>query len=423
MNCVELISGAWFGDRPMMIDFPPHWEIDVFGNDIVSSLSDDQIKAKIGDPIGTQQLYKLSAHKKRAVIVVDDLTRPTPVTSIIQAVTKELDKGGIKKDAISILIAGGTHAPASEAEITRKLGKEIAGTMTVILHDADKNVVFLGKSSLGVPVYVNKNVVDADLVIGIGCIYPHPAAGFSGGSKIIAPGVCGSETVRYLHDYIKGGIRGKYQPHIEFIQEIRDIATRVGLDFIVNVVLNQKREIAGLFAGDKVQAHEKGIHFAIKSFSIKPVAKNFDIIIMDVYPFDMSLQFAKDRGLWLLEGLGNHISKVVIADFSAGLGNHVLYPVNRQFSARLSRRIKNLQLKDFRFIPDKIRAIKKIITSKNQQIMFFSNGITNSELTSVFPKASVFQNWNDIIHELNIRHKNFSVKVALYQCSPYLIES
>lgn len=421
MNSLELTSGAWFGDRPMTIHFPPEWDVNVFGNDILPPLSGDQIKAKIGAPIGTQKLHELAINKQRVVIAVDDLTRPTPAASIIPAIIQELEKGGVKKDSISILIAGATHAPVSEKEIELKLGNEIATTISVIAHDAGKNVVSLGKSSRGLPIYVNEHVADADLVIGIGCIYPHPAAGFSGGSKIIAPGVCGSETVRYLHDYIKSGVRGKYQPHIEFIQEMVNIANQVGLDFIVNVVLNQKREIAGLFAGDKVRAHEKGCQFAIESFSVEPLQNDTDIVILDVYPFDMSFQFAKDRGLWLFEGLSNNVSKVVIADFPGGLGNHVLYPVNRQFSARLSRRLKHLQLKDFRFLPDKFRAIKRIISSRNQKIMFFSNGLTSNELISVFPKARLFNNWNEIIQELSLRHQGFPVKVALYRCSPFLV--
>lgn len=423
MKNVELTSRAWFGDCQMMIHFPSEWEVDIFGNNILPPLSVDKIKAKIGDPIGTQKLHELAVKKQRVVIVIDDLTRPTPVGSVIPAIIEELYKGGVKQDSISIIIAGGTHAPASEEDIARKLGKDIVKAIRVIPHDAGNNVVFLGKSSRGVPIYVNRNVVDADLVIGIGCIYPHPAAGFSGGSKIIVPGACGSETVRYLHDYIKSGVRGKYQPHIEFIQEMRDIANRVGLDFIVNVVLNQKREIAGLFAGDKVQAHEKGIHFAIESFSVEPSQNDTDIVILDVYPFDMSFQFAKDRGLWLFDGLSNNVSKVVIADFPAGLGNHELYPINRQFSARLSRRLKHLQLKDFRFLPDKFRAIKRIISSRSQRVMFFSNGLTINELMSVFPKARLFNNWNGIIQELSLRHKRFPVKVALYRCSPYLIHN
>lgn len=421
MNKVQLTSGAWFGDRSLTLNFPPQWEVEVFGNDILPPLSPAQIIAKIVDPIGTQKIHELAINKQRVVIVVDDITRPTPAALLIPPIIQELEKGGVRRGSVSIVIAGATHAPASEKEIELKLGKEIASTVNVIGHDAGKNIVFLGNSSRGLPIYVNKHVVDSDLLIGVGCIYPHPAAGFSGGSKIVAPGVCGGETVRYLHDYMKSGTRGRYQADREFNQETLHIANKVGLDFIVNVVLNQRREIAGLFAGDKVQAHEAGCRFAMENFSVKPVKKGTDVVILDAYPFDTSFQFAKDRGLWLFEGLSNNVSKVVIADFPGGLGDHVLYPVNRQFSARLSRRLKNLHPKDFRFLPDKLRAIRRLISSKKQRIMFLSNGITTSEIKSVFPKATGFKEWDDIIKELSLRHKDIPVRVAVYRCTPYLI--
>jgi nickel-dependent lactate racemase len=416
---VELTAGAWFGDHPITLDFPSSWEINILGNDTLPSLSLDKLRAQMQDPIGAAKLCELPSEEQRVVIVVDDITRPTPVATIILIILEELDKAGVNHESISIIIAGGTHAPASKEDIEKKVGKEIAATKKVVAHDPKNNLVYLGKSSRGTPLYINKTVVDSDLLIGVGCIYPHPAAGFAGGSKIIAPGVCGSETVRYLHDYIKGGIRGKHS-HTELKQEMEEIATRVGLDFIVNVVLNQKREIAALFAGDKVIAHRKGVEFATEKYSIEP-AEDADIIIMDVYPFDMSFQFAKDRGLWQLEGLRRNVSKVVIADFPAGLGNHELYPVNKPFLARISRRIKNFQVREFRFMLSKVRAIKKILTLRNQEIMMYSNGITETELRSVFPKASLFSSWNEIIQELSSRHKNFPVKVALYRCSPYLI--
>jgi nickel-dependent lactate racemase len=417
---IELMYGAWYGDRVISLALPSFWEIDIVGKETIRALSEEEIKKQIRSPIGTRTLCELADNKKRVCIIVDDTSRPTPAAEIIPVVLAELYSAGVKKREITIIIAGGTHQPAEEKDIEKKLGRQAIAEVKVIAHNSRGDLTYLGKTSRGTPMFVNKAVFDSEIKIGLGCIYPHPAAGFSGGSKIVAPGICGSETVRYLHDYLQGGTRGKEAGHTELKLEMDEIAGRVGLDFIVNVVLNQKREIAGLFAGDKIKAHQMGIKAAAGLYAVKK-EDNADIVIADLYPFDTSLQFARDRGLWPIEGLKKHTSKVVIAACSEGLGDHELYPVTNPLKARIARRLRNLQFKEFRNFANKARALRKGLTLRSMDMMMFSTGLDGRGVASVFPRAEVFRDWNDVIRILRSRHQTSGVKVIVYRCSPFLI--
>jgi nickel-dependent lactate racemase len=419
-NRVELITSAWFGDSPIFLNFPSSWEITFVGNGGSSSLSIGEMKEKVKNPIGSQPLSDLASGKQRVAVIVDDITRPTPIATVLPVILEELKEGGVCPDSITIIIGGGTHTLPTEEEIEKKIGKELATSANVIPHDPSKDLVYLGKTSRGTPLHLNKTAFESDLLIGIGCIYPHPAAGFSGGSKIVAPGICGTETARYMHDYLKGGERGRNHEQNEFRKEIEEIATKAGLHFIVNVVLNQRREVCALFAGDKLLAHREGVEFATEMYSVKPMM-DADVVVVDAYPFDTTMQFAHDRSFWQFQGLSRKVSKVIIATCPAGLGNHDLYPLKNPFATRLARRLKNLQWKEFRNPSAKFHALRKILERKKQDFLILTKGLVDNDMKAIYPKAKLYKTWEDVLRELTSRHKNGSVKVCIYRCSPFLL--
>jgi lactate racemase len=419
-NSVELISSAWFGDHPIHLDFPSSWEIIFVGNSNSPFLSLETMKENIKNPIGSKTLIDLAKGKRRIAVIVDDITRPTPVATVLPVILEELKEAGVLPDSVKIIIGGGTHALPTEAEIEKKIGKDLAARINVLPHDPGKDLVYLGKSSRGTPIHLNRFVSDSDLVIGVGCIYPHPAAGFSGGSKIVAPGVCGNETARYMHDYLKGGERGKVHEQSEFRQEIEEIAKKAELQFIVNVVLNQRRAVCGLFAGDKYLAHRKGVEFATKIYSVEPMM-DADVVIVDAYPFDTTFQFAHDRSLWQFHGLKKEVSKIIVAACPAGLGNHDLYPLKNPFTARLARRLRNFQWREFRNPSVKFNAIRKIVERKNQEFLILTKGLVENDIKAIYPKAKLYNEWEDILRELISSHRNGPVKVCIYRCSPFLL--
>jgi len=312
MQTVTLNSAAWYGDRRLTLDFPPAWKICEVGLPPLPTLGTAMVRKAIAQPIAAPPISRLAKGKESAVIIIDDITRPTPSAELLPLIVEELTAAGLPLARIAVVIAGGTHAPASQSQIEKKVGGELARQLRVEPHRSDGRMDFLGRSTRGTPLWVNPLVIQSEVKIGVGCIYPHPTAGFSGGSKIVMPGVCGTETVRSLHQYRQGAERRGGSLQSEFRSEVDEVARKVGIDLIVNVVLNSERQIVHLVAGDPVEAHRRGVEVARSVCSVKPVM-NPEVVIADMYPFHTSLQFAHDRGLWPMLDAPLGASRIAIA--------------------------------------------------------------------------------------------------------------
>ncbi|MGB7290847.1 MAG: nickel-dependent lactate racemase [Thermodesulfobacteriota bacterium] len=420
MTEVELLSAAWYGDNPITITFPSSWEVFVVGTINIPPLTDDEVRERFYNPIGVPRLSVLASKRNRVAIVIDDITRPTPTARLIPFILEELKHAGINDESIIIVVASGTHTRASEDDIIKKVGESIVNKFRVSAHDCRRDLVYLGKSLRGTPLFINQAIMECDLKIGVGCIYPHGSAGFAGGSKILMPGVCGIETVRYMHSYLSTARKRGGSLENDLRLDIEEVAGKVGLDFIINVVLGQKREIAGLFTGDKILAHREGVKFATELYSVS-LEQNADIVVSNMYPFDTSLQYVPSRGFWPLLESGTKISKVAIAACPMGLGYHGLAPLSRSIKSRFLNRLKYFDLKEFKFLFSRLMTLKKVLMRQSMEFMMLSQGITKEELKTIFPKAKLFSTWGELLNELEIRHKDLPVKVAVYPFSPLQI--
>ena len=204
MNHVSLRTKAWYGDDILAIDFPSSWKVVEVGPADTPALTLQAMQEALSRPIGTPRLSTIAKGKTKAVIVVDDLTRPTPAADLLPSLVEEITRAGIPPRAITIMLAGGTHPPASAEEMMKKVGSALSPEIRILAHDSGRDLVDLGVSPGGLPLQLNRTVMACDLKIGVGCIYPHPIAGFSGGAKIVLPAVCGVETTRMMHDYLRG---------------------------------------------------------------------------------------------------------------------------------------------------------------------------------------------------------------------------
>lgn len=413
---ITLRTGAWFGDAPLELSFPAGWEPRVLEAQGLRILDAAQIGAAIARPIGTPPLRELAYGRQRAAILVDDLTRPTPAGDLLPPILAELHAAGLPDSAIMIVIAGGTHAPASADEIARKIGPELALRYQVIAHDAGGPLHDLGLLDGDLPLAINAAVAECDLKIGVGCIYPHPAAGFSGGAKILMPGVCGAETTRMMHDYLRGATGRGGSLDTELRRVIEQAAARAGFDYIVNVVLTAERGVGGLFAGDRTLAHEAGVAF-FKQRCMVPAPGEAEIVIADMYPFDTSLQFAYDRGLWPLLDLGGAVSRVAIAACPQGVGGHTLYPVDKPLLARVVRRLRHLRPADLRSPLEKLRTIVQLLRHRRSELLVLAPGVTADGLAQVLPRATHFAAWAPLRAALERRH-GAQARVAIYRCAP-----
>jgi len=419
MKNVILNSAAWSGDKEITLNFPDSWNLEIIGDEIHPQLNNQELKEAFDKPIGSSLLSNVASGKTKAAIIVDDINHPTPASLIIHFILEDLKEAGILNKNIIIVFGVGTHKPAAEDEIKKKLGK-ISPEIKVVSHNCKQNLKFVGKSSKGKPIYVNKTVMNCDLKIGVGCIYPHISAGFSGGSKIIVPGICGLETISHIHSSFKTAKRRGDITNTEFKREIEELAEKVGLDFIVNVVLNQKRQITALFSGDRKEAYAAGVEHALKIYSIGE-SKNADIIISDCYPFDSNLMFAHSRGFWPLFNSKSNTTFAAIADCSAGIGYHELHKLKRSVFNRVIQRLKKVKSHQIMSPLVELQKLARFYKNTNRQILLLSEGISQDEITSVIPNAKVFTDWNILLNELESRHNQLPVKVAIYRCAPFLI--
>ena len=292
-NIATVRSGAWYGDKELVLNFPTDWEVEMLDPKDAPTLSDTQIEQAFAEPIGTLRISELAKSKKSAAIIVDDLSRPTPAARIIPYILRELTSAGVPKSEIRFVAGVGAHRPLTDEDIVKKVGADIAASYEVTNHNfMSGDLRAFGNLENGMPVYLNRVVAEADFKICLGGIYPHSSVGFSGGAKLIVPGIAGFTTMFYFHTFPPG--RGpaviEGQSDEPDRRDSAELAAGVlGLDMIANVVLNSRREICGLFVGDFINAHRKGAHFAMDTYGTvipETTRKETDLVIINCYPLD-----------------------------------------------------------------------------------------------------------------------------------------
>lgn len=222
------------------------------------------------------------------------------------------------------MMALGTHRPMTENEIREKVGSDIISRISVMnseFHDKNK-LTYMGTGADEVPLWIDSRVMEADLKIGIGTIFPHPAAGWGGGTKIVYPGVSGEDTVRFLHLMQGATPRNLFGDDNSPIRTAIEAWTAViGLDFIVNVIFTPQQQVYRVVAGHFIKAHRQGVKFSKAVYGVKAKAKA-DIVIISSYPADLDMwqatkalcsgeHLVKDGGILILvtpcpEGVGPH---------------------------------------------------------------------------------------------------------------------
>lgn len=245
------------------------------------------IKQALENPISTRNLINMIQPTDKVVIIVDDFTRPTPVAAILPPVLEQIHQAGVPVDNVVILIATGTHRAMTPAELVDRLGKTVCEHYKVINHDYQAGPFMdLGHTESGIPVEVNQQVTRADFKIAIGNVVPHTSAGWGGGSKIILPGICSARTTEMMHiracmNQSLLDVPGNLKPPTR--SEMDDIAAKVGLDFIINTVLDSEGNLLAAYAGDFIEAHQAACLLAEK-VQIIPIPAQADILIVSATP-------------------------------------------------------------------------------------------------------------------------------------------
>jgi lactate racemase len=279
---------CWYGDTSFDLEFPSRFAVDLLEMRDAPGLTGAAIRAAITQPIGGSRLQDMAAGMRSAVIAVDDISRPTPAAAVLPVVLDEL--ASIPPERITILVALGAHRPMVREELERKLGVGIVREYDVQQHHPYENLVDCGRSSRGTPVRLNRTFCEADLRVGVTGVVPHPYMGFGGGAKIVVPGLAGIETLQANHEPAVTGITGGLcDPEVEARKDIEEIALNAGLAFSCNVVVNSRRDVAGLFCGHPVTAHRQAAQFCCETYDTTVDGGPYDVVCLNSYPKDTEL--------------------------------------------------------------------------------------------------------------------------------------
>ena len=341
------------------------------------------IAEALREPIGTPPLRELAAGKTDALIVVDDIARPTPAHLIVPHVLSELTAAGIEDDAVEFMMALGTHRFMTEEEFARKLGADVASRHRVHNHDwkDPEACELMGTTAHGAEVWVNKKVRQAGLVIGIGRIMPIDISGFTGGGKILIPGTCGRVTNSEMHwtrvRVPDEQVVGRRDNPIR--QSIDDMARKAGLDFIVNVIMNAREEIVGVAAGDMVEAHRAGVEKARRVHEVRiPVTP--DIVVADGYPFD--IEFWQVNKALDTAGLVVREGGVVIIVSPCYEGFSRTHPEMQEIGYRTTEEV--IELVESGCIEDKVVGVHMIqvgrVAVEKATVILVTTGITRADV-------------------------------------------
>lgn len=253
------------------------------------------VLAALDAPVGALALRHWIGPEKTVCVVHTDITRATPNDRLIPWLLEYLKSAGARRENITLLNGLGTHRPNTREELEQMLTPEVVGCYRCLNHEPENDAahVPLGVTRTGAPALINRHLVEADVRIITGFIEPHFFAGFSGGPKGIMPGVAALRTVMSNH-----GTRNIGDARATFgitegnpiWEEMRDIALRAGPSFLLNVALNEARQITGVFAGDLIAAHRVGIEY-VRASAMQRQAEPFDVVLTtnSGYPLDMNL--------------------------------------------------------------------------------------------------------------------------------------
>ena len=248
------------------------------------------IARALDEPIGLAPLNEWAKPGHKVLLISDDNTRLTPAHLILPPLLERLNRCGVKDNDITILMALGTHRYMTEEEMAVKVGEAVFKKVRVVNHLwRDKaNLAYFGQTSQGTPLEVNRLLLKSDVIIGLGAIVPHHIPGYSGGSKIIQPGVCGPKTTAETHLLSCEGGGDSFLGQVDnpVRRDMDEMAGKVGLSAIFNVVLDHEGRTLGVFFGHYQAAFRKGVELAREVYGV-PYRLTPDIVLVNSWPCDI----------------------------------------------------------------------------------------------------------------------------------------
>ncbi|NKB67228.1 MAG: DUF2088 domain-containing protein [Candidatus Latescibacteria bacterium] len=371
MSSVEIPWAAWYGEKSIQLDFPSGWQVQAHAMKGGTDIGDTGIRRSLSETHGAPPLRDFVQGRESAAILIDDLSRPTPAFRLLPYLLEELEAGGIGRDQVKIICALAAHRPMTRDDLIKKVGLDIVETMQVLNHNAYENLEFLGYSSRGIPVQVNRDLMGCQVRIALGMITPRGGM-FGGGAKLLIPGACGQQTILLNHRFV----------HENFREHLSEVARMAGVDYIVNPLLNEKLETIGLVAGDTDIAFEKGCQLGRELYATH-IPDEIEIGVFNAFPKDTELCQA---GLGMVplnssskKPLGPNSTVVLCSASPEGLGWHsVLGPGT---------------------------ALRGQPGKRSTRTILFAPGVNHWDSKSLFGEDTIFcKTWPEVIAQLKKYH-------------------
>jgi nickel-dependent lactate racemase len=350
------------------------------------------LQQKLAKPTGTPPLAELAQGRQSACVAICDITRPVPNALLLPPILETLETAGIPREKILILIATGLHRPNEGAELVELVGREIAGKYRIENHHgkALAEHTYLGTTPKGVPAWIDTRYIEADLKITTGLIEPHLMAGYSGGRKLICPGIAALETVKVWHgpDFLEHpkadcGFLDGNPVH----EENTRIARMAGCDFIVNVTLDAERRITSLVAGDMEQAFLEGVKFIEKVVKAE-VAQECDVVVTSSagYPLDTTFYQAVKGLTGALPIVKQGGTIILAASLSEGIGSPEFQRLFKENDS-LSQFMQRILGKDY-FVMDQWQLEELAKVCRKAKVKIVSDGLSAATLNGLFVESA-----------------------------------
>jgi lactate racemase len=384
-----------YGRTGLEVDLPDASVVRTLNYQPVEPLADPEgdLRQLLAHPLGTPPLAELARGRGDACILICDITRPVPNAMMLQPILQTLEEAGIAREKILILVATGLHRPNEGDELVEMVGRHIFDHYRIENHYGQRREdhTYLGDSPRGVPVWIDTRYVQAELKLTIGLIEPHLMAGFSGGRKLICPGIAALETVRAWHSprFLEHpnadcGILQGNPVH----EENTWIARRAGCDFIANVVIDAQRQPLKLVAGDMEQAFEQGCDF-VRRVVTDSVPEPVDIVVTSSagYPLDTTFYQSIKGMVAALPIVKPGGTIILAAGLSEGVGSAPfdgLFDVHESSAAFLDRILNDPTY----FVMDQWQLEKMAGVCRKAKVTVVSDGLSADALNRLFVRSA-----------------------------------
>ncbi len=288
-----------YGNKYLPLELDPDWTIEVLSAPSLSLewSGAELIEKAMQNPCGTPVIEEIIAARsaRNAVIIVNDITRPTPYNLILPPLLERIERAGIKPENITLIIATGIHRHHTPADNIEVFGEDICRRYKVVNHDCDNNLASAGILSNGLELVINRTVAEADLLVTTGVVGLHYFAGYSGGRKSILPGVASRPVIEANHKMMSDNRArlGNYEDN-PVNDLMLEAAQKAGVDFILNVVTHGKKDIAFCAAGDVKEAWLQAVRFCEEQNTVR-IKQPADVVIASCggYPKDINMYQAQ----------------------------------------------------------------------------------------------------------------------------------